>query len=332
MKLILKILGVLVLLLLIIGLFAPKHHDIERSVTINAPSAIVHDQINDLEKWSAWSPWEKMDPGMKKEFGPVKVGKDAYYTWKGEKTDEGKLTITSSSPDTIKTAIDFGGMGKADGIYALKTEGGGTKLSWRFIYDTPFPWNAFTFLMGGDKRVGKDFESGLASIKSICEKLAKEPRKYRGFDVKETELPSVTYAYKREIVKFSEIPKFMGMAYQEVGATCGKLKTNITGPASALYWKYDEKAGNTDMAAALPIDRAIVLKNPMGTIDFKGKALIIDYYGAYDKIGNAHMAMDDYMKEKNLKNRIPVVEQYITDPMAEKDTSKWLTKVIYYFE
>ena len=332
MNLALKILGVLVLLLLLVGLFAPKHHIVERSVIINAPSGIIHDQINNFEKWPAWSPWDKMDPGMKKEFGATKVGKGAFYTWNGEKLGKGKLTITSSTTDTIKTTIEFGGMGTSEGIYSLKPEAGGINLGWKLIYDTPFPFNAFSFLMNYDKDIGKDFEVGLASLKTICEKLAKEPRKYLGFDVKEVDLASITYAFKRAVVKFQDISTFLGSSYQEVGEACGKLKTNITGPASSLYWKYDEKAGNTDMGAALPIDRAIVLKSPLGTIDFKGKALSIDYYGAYEKTGNAHLAMDDYMKEKNLKNKVPIIEQYITDPMVEKDTSKWLTRVIYYVE
>jgi len=36
------------------------------------------------------------------------------------------------------------------------------------------------------------------------------------------------------------------------------------------------------------------------------------------------------MRDRGLFNSSPVVEEYITDPMEEKDPSKWLTKVIYY--
>jgi effector-binding domain-containing protein len=63
-----------------------------------------------------------------------------------------------------------------------------------------------------------------------------------------------------------------------------------------------------------------------------GKALVIDYYGSYEGIGGAHMAMDEYVKSNNLKQKSPVLEQYITDPETEPDTSKWLTKVIYLLE
>jgi effector-binding domain-containing protein len=29
---------------------------------------------------------------------------------------------------------------------------------------------------------------------------------------------------------------------------------------------------------------------------------------------------------------MPVVEEYITDPMTEKDPNKWLTKIYYFVE
>jgi effector-binding domain-containing protein len=60
--------------------------------------------------------------------------------------------------------------------------------------------------------------------------------------------------------------------------------------------------------------------------------LTIDYYGSYDKTEHAHNQMDKYIKEKNYKMVMPVIEEYITDPMTEKDTSKWLTRISYFVE
>jgi hypothetical protein len=42
--------------------------------------------------------------------------------------------------------------------------------------------------------------------------------------------------------------------------------------------------------------------------------------------------MDEYMTSNKLRNVPPVIESYLTDPGAEPDTAKWLTKVIYYVE
>ena len=60
-----------------------------------------------------------------------------------------------------------------------------------------------------------------------------------------------------------------------------------------------------------------------------GKAHVIDYYGAYEGIGDAHWAMDAFLKKNNLKAGAPVIEEYVTDPGIEPDQSKWLTKIYY---
>ena len=59
--------------------------------------------------------------------------------------------------------------------------------------------------------------------------------------------------------------------------------------------------------------------------------MVIDYYGDYDQTGKAHDAMEKYLKDRNILFNPPVVEEYVTDPGEEKDPSKWLTKIIYYF-
>jgi effector-binding domain-containing protein len=65
-------------------------------------------------------------------------------------------------------------------------------------------------------------------------------------------------------------------------------------------------------------------------IEAGGKALHIEHYGAYDKVAEAHYAMDDYMKEKGLELNEIVVEEYVTDPTTVQDPSEILTN-IYYF-
>ena len=42
--------------------------------------------------------------------------------------------------------------------------------------------------------------------------------------------------------------------------------------------------------------------------------------------------MDDYFKANGLEPSKLVMEEYVTDPGAEPDTSKWLTKIYYFLE
>lgn len=98
---------------------------------------------------------------------------------------------------------------------------------------------------------------------------------------------------------------------------------------SAIYFTFDEKAMQTECAAVFSIK-----DNNKKMEDWErfqvpaSKVLLIEYYGAYDKSANAHYAMDAYMKGKGLTQSF-VIEEYVTDPMMEKDTSKWLTNIFY---
>ena len=60
-----------------------------------------------------------------------------------------------------------------------------------------------------------------------------------------------------------------------------------------------------------------------------GKMLHIAYMGGYNGIGQAHMAIDDYMNEKGFMQLTPIAEEYVTDPSKERDSSKWLTNIYY---
>ena len=65
---ILYILGGIVLLILILGMLAPKNYDVSRSIIVNKPKSEVFKSLRSLKKQGEWSPWEKKDPNMKKEF------------------------------------------------------------------------------------------------------------------------------------------------------------------------------------------------------------------------------------------------------------------------
>jgi len=59
------------------------------------------------------------------------------------------------------------------------------------------------------------------------------------------------------------------------------------------------------------------------------KALLINYYGAYDSNELAHIALNMYIQKNGLHMKKPVIEEYVTDPMSEPDPGKWLTRIIY---
>jgi hypothetical protein len=73
----------------------PDRFHIERSATINAPSATILPHINDFHRWAAWSPFEKMDPQLRRSYAGPAAGIGAAYSWVGNnKVGEGSMKIT----------------------------------------------------------------------------------------------------------------------------------------------------------------------------------------------------------------------------------------------
>jgi uncharacterized protein YndB with AHSA1/START domain len=180
-KILAVVVGIVVLLLAVIAM-QPGEFTIKRSATINAPADIVYAQVNDFKAWSAWSPWEKMDPNQARTFSEPSGGEGANYHWKGNKdVGEGNMKITSAKPFTqLVIALDFIEPFPANNVTTFDFSdvgGGATTVTWSMSGKNSFPAKAFGLFMNMDKMVGADFEKGLASIKEISEKNAAEAKK-----------------------------------------------------------------------------------------------------------------------------------------------------------
>ena len=204
-----------------------------------------------------------------------------------------------------------------------------TKVTWGMDMHVAFPWNGLAMFTNMDAAIGKDYAKGLANLKKITEAIAH--KKYGGYEVAVTELPQHFYIGTRKSLPISKLPQEYANGF---GGVMAALQKNEIEPASApagLYWAHNDSTQIVDMAAAIPI----ASEQPVGkfsSFPLGGQALVIDYYGNYDDIIKAHKAMDMYITEKNLTQLYPVVEQYVTDPLQEPDTAKWLTKLIYFVQ
>src|SRR5262249_17257950 len=138
----------------------------------SAPDKIVP-HINDFHKWTAWSPWEKLDPNLKRTYSGADNGKGAIYEWEGtKKVGQGRMEIMETTPSTIKIKLDFLKPFEAHHTaeFSLEPQGDSTNITWAMIGKQPFMLKVMSVFMSMDKMVGKDFEAGLANLKGIAEK------------------------------------------------------------------------------------------------------------------------------------------------------------------
>jgi polyketide cyclase/dehydrase/lipid transport protein len=163
---------------LLIGLVAaiyvqPSTFSVQRSAIMAAPPARVFAQVNDLAIWESWSPWKGLDPNAKQTISSPSAGKGATLAWTGnEAVGEGSLTIVDSKPDervTLEQVFIKPLAGKARLAFTFAPEGGGTKVTWKMEGTNGFIGKAMCMVMDMDASLGKDFERGLANIKSVVE-------------------------------------------------------------------------------------------------------------------------------------------------------------------
>lgn len=173
--------GALGLLLALVAFVAtrPATFHIERSVAIQAPpeNAFVH--VNDFHAWSAWSPYEKLDPKMERSYSGAPAGTGAAYGWKSESGNvgEGSMTIEKSvKPTEIVIRLDFTKPFAATNTATFSfvpQAGGGTKATWAMDGSNNFVGKAASLVMNMDQLVGNDFERGLGALKTLAESAAK---------------------------------------------------------------------------------------------------------------------------------------------------------------
>lgn len=166
-------LAVIVVLFVIVVALQPANFSVTRSATINAPPGIVFDQVNDFHKWAAWSPWEKLDPAMKKTFGGPALGEGATYAWEGnDQVGQGRMTISEAkSPLHVGIKLEFMKPFAATNptTFDFAAAGATTTVTWTMRGENNFVGKAMCLFVNMDKMVGGDFERGLAAMKSVSE-------------------------------------------------------------------------------------------------------------------------------------------------------------------
>jgi len=178
LKWILAAVGAAVVVFLVVVALQPSDFRIERSATMRAPAAAAFAQVNDFQNWRAWSPWEKIDPALKRTYEGPKAGTGASYAWVGNKdVGEGRMTITESRPgELVRIRLEFfkpfAAVNAAE--FTFKPSAGGknegTAVTWTMTGRNNFLSKAICLFVNMDSMVGGMFEQGLAQMKTVVER------------------------------------------------------------------------------------------------------------------------------------------------------------------
>ena len=103
----------------------------------------------------------------------ITSGKGAVYEWDGNKEiGQGRMEIVESVPPSrVTLTLDFTRPFEAHNIvdFTLEPRGNSTQVTWAIHGPSPFISKVMGIVFNVDKMIGKDFEAGLAALKTVSE-------------------------------------------------------------------------------------------------------------------------------------------------------------------
>lgn len=164
---------VLAVVLAIVIATRPDSFRVSRSMMIATPPEVPFGYVNDFHQWPQWSPFEKLDPALKKTYSGSPAGVGARYAWSGNsKAGSGSMAIIESVPGS-RVALDlaFEKPFKATNLteFTFTPTNGGVNVEWAMSGKSTTMGKVMGLFMKMDDYLGKAFTEGLTNLKNVSE-------------------------------------------------------------------------------------------------------------------------------------------------------------------
>lgn len=169
--LLLILLIVLVVVVLLYVSTRPNTFYLQRSRVIPADPDAIFSIVNDLSRWGEWSPFDKMDPMMKKETSTPSSGVNAWTSWQGNRrAGAGRMIIVEIfPPHKIVLRLEFTAPMVATHYahFTLLPLGDNTEVTWYMAGELTYIAKIFHLFFNMDGLVGGQFEEGLTNLERV---------------------------------------------------------------------------------------------------------------------------------------------------------------------
>lgn len=162
--------GIFLLVMLVIGFLLPHGWQVERSIVIRAPAAVIFPHINTLKKWREWAVWYERHPDLLVEYSGPDSGVGATSRWRDEDGRAAMKIMHSDRNQGVEYQVLINaGVSLIDGQLTLMPEGSDTRVVWQVSGASGTnPANRYFALF---KRywIGKDLDASLQRLRQKVE-------------------------------------------------------------------------------------------------------------------------------------------------------------------
>lgn len=145
----------------------------ERSGLIQAPPEKIFPYISDFKKGGLWSPYEQMDPNMKKTYSGTDGQVGSVMEFDGNKdAGSGKLEILKVVPNqSVDIKLTMIKPLHAENLvqYTLTPEADGTRFTWSMSGDGGFMGKLINVFIDCEAMVAGQFAVGIDNLKKLVE-------------------------------------------------------------------------------------------------------------------------------------------------------------------
>ncbi len=324
------------ILILVIGLaiyiaVQPNSFEVKRTRTIQAPAAVVYENIIDLKNWEAWSSWIEEKPETIITLSDKTNGIGGSYTWEDEDGVGTMKTIDATLNTSINQEMQFGDFPKSDITWSLKPNNdGSTEVQWNISgKDLPFDFKIFSTLMGGmEKQIGPHFERGLEKLDSI---LVADMKRYSVNIEGVTQHSGGFYLYNTTSCKFSDFKEKMQDMLPKVRSYAISNNISIAGKPFVIYHKWDTENDAVMFSCCIPTTSRIIATEAdiiTGQLEpFRTVKTVLK--GDYENLQDAWDKTMTYIKTNNLEQSEngPMIESYVTNSNNYPNPADWITEI-----
>ena len=330
---VLKIIGIIIIVIFAIGFIAiltlPNEAHMSRSVVIDASPQTIYRELITYKNFNSWSPWASKDTATVYTYEGPAIGVGAKMSWSSENDQVGSGSmeiIETKENELVKAKMLFEGFdSNPTASYIIEPIENGTKVTWTYD-EEGITGVAKVFGAMMDKFLGPDYEAGLAGLKERIENAPKSDT-----EISVVKAPSFQYVGLALTSTPEMISTKMAQAYGQLMETVNKNNGEMSGAPLAVITRYTPE--EMDFICGIPVASAFESSNEDEVITLMTMPAALSvkctFLGDYAGTEAAHKSIEEYLAYANYEIAGNPWEEYITDPMMETDTSKWVTNIYY---
>ena len=312
----------------------PNAFNVTRTRTIQAPAAVIYDNVSDFKNWEAWSSWVEKDPDMVITIPEQTKGKGGSYSWE-DKNGVGTMKTVETKPnESITQVMQVAEFPSSDISWNFKQNtDGSTDVTWAISgKDLPFGFKAYTAFMGSmEEQIGPEYERSLEKLDSIVQA---DMKKFSvQVDETTTQRSGGYYIYNTAATTLGDFKNKMSTMYPEVIGFAQKNNIQMAGAPYVLYHKWDEDNNAVMFSCCLPTTAKVITTDSnilTGNLE-EFKALKVTLTGSYDYLEKAYEAGDKAIKARGLEQdeNAALLESYLNTPANTPNPADLKTEIYF---